>query len=105
MQQIAEVGEDSNVVTACESSAVVDLAPSPVLPCDEQIAHLEQDDALILKIHTEELPPDAYYDALGPILQGKFPGADPALVEHVVALTAAFDTAASFALSFGIAKF
>ena len=75
------------------------------MPCDEQIAHLEQDDALILKIHTEELPPDAYYDALGPILQGKFPGADPALVEHVVALTAAFDTAASFALSFGIAKF
>ena len=31
--------------------------------------------------------------------------ADPTLVEHVVALCAAFDTATMFALSFGIAKF
>ena len=39
------------------------------------------------------------------MLKGHFPGADPKLVEHVVPLVAAFDTAISFALSFGIAKF
>ena len=75
------------------------------MPVDEQVFHLIQDDALIAKIHTEELPADEYYDLLGPVLQRKFPGADPTLVEHVVALTAAFDAATSFALSFGIAKF
>ena len=84
-------------------------APSPVLtplmPKDEQVSHLIRDDALIARIHLEELPPDEYYDLLGPVLQKKFPGADPTLVEHAVALTAAFDTATSFALSFGIAKF
>ena len=79
--------------------------PTPLMPTDEQALRLIQDDDLIAKIHTEELPPDEYYDALGPALQKKFPGADPALVEHVVALTAAFDAATSFALSFGIAKF
>ena len=79
--------------------------PTPVQPSDEEIDHLIQDDDLIAKIHSEELPPDEYYDKLGPALSSKFPGADPLLVEHVVALTAAFDTATSFALSFGIAKF
>ena len=71
----------------------------------DTICHLIQDDELIAKIHTEELPPDEYYDALGPALAKKFHGADPLLVEHCVALAAAFDTATSFALSFGIAKF
>ena len=35
----------------------------------------------------------------------RFAGADPDLVEHVVLLVEAFDTATAFALSFGIAKF
>jgi len=60
---------------------------------------------LVSHIHEEELPPDEYYEQLGPELQKRFKGCDPALVEHVVALVAAFDTAAAFALSFGIAKF
>ena len=46
-----------------------------------------------------------YYDRLRAVLAAKFPKADPALVEHVVPLAAAFDTAVAFALSFGIAKF
>ena len=57
------------------------------------------------KIFAEELPPDEYYEELGRILQSKFPGADPKLIEHVVPLVAAFDAATAFALSFGIAKF
>ena len=34
-----------------------------------------------------------------------FEGCDPDLVEHVIALTGAFDTATAFAMSFGINKF
>ena len=66
---------------------------------------MAQDDELIAKIHTEELALDEYYDLLGPILAKRFQGASPYLVERAVALAAAFDTGASFALSFGIAKF
>ena len=51
------------------------------------------------------LPPEAYYDRLGVVLMAKFPGADPDLIDHVVSLAAAFDTAAAFAISFGISKF
>ena len=35
----------------------------------------------------------------------KFPGPTPELLDHVVPIAAAFDTATAFALSFGIAKF
>ncbi len=35
----------------------------------------------------------------------KFPKADPDLVDHVVSLAAAFDTAAAFAIIFGVNKF
>ncbi len=35
----------------------------------------------------------------------EFPKADPALLQHLVPVVAALDTATSFALSFGIAKF
>ena len=71
----------------------------------ESISHLVQDDSLVAHIHDEELPPDEYYDELLGALQKRFPEADAELIEHVVALAAAFDTATSFALSFGIAKF
>ena len=53
----------------------------------------------------EELPPDEYYEALALWMAEEFPKADPALLEHLVPVVAAFDTATSFALSFGIAKF
>ena len=71
----------------------------------ENLFHLVQQDDEILKIHSEELPPDEYYDKLGVVLVNHFPGVDPALVEHVVALVAAFDTAAGFGISFGVGKF
>ena len=35
----------------------------------------------------------------------RFPEADVDLIEHVVSLAAAFDTASAFAISFGINKF
>lgn len=71
----------------------------------EHLYHLVQQEDTILRIHSEELPPDEYYDELKLVLAKKFAGADPALIEHVGALVAAFDTAAGFAVSFGVAKF
>ena len=80
--------------------------PTPAYSTEvDSLNHLVQDDDLIMRIHAEELPPDEYYDALAPVLAEKFKGATPKLLEHIVALVAAFDTATSFALSFGIAKF
>jgi hypothetical protein len=71
----------------------------------EGIYHLAQDRPVIEKILEEELPPDEYYEALSLWMAREFPKADPALLEHLVPVVAAFDTATSFALSFGIAKF
>ena len=71
----------------------------------EGIYHLVQDRPVIEKILEEELPPDEYYEALSLWMAEEFPKADPALLEHLVPVVAAFDTATSFALSFGIAKF
>ena len=71
----------------------------------ENLFHLVQQDDEILKIHSEELPPDEYYDRLRAVLAKHFSGVNPALVEHVVALVAAFDTAAAFGISFGVGKF
>ncbi len=64
--------------------------------------HLMQNEDLISQIFESELPPEEYYDLLGPILQEQFRGCDPTLVEHVIALIGAFDTATAFAMSFGI---
>ena len=87
-------------------TVVEELLPTPLMQGEgDSLSHLVQDDDLILKIHSQELPPDEYYDALGAVLAERFKGATPKLLEHVVALVAAFDTATSFALSFGIAKF
>ena len=97
---------------ACDTDSIRDLENilSPGFPSDgcnqtDKVFHLVQDEPLIARIHNEELPPDSYYEELAPYLQRKFPKADPDLVEHVVALAAAFDTASAFALSLGIKKF
>ena len=57
------------------------------------------------EIHAEILPPDEYYDRLKHMLAKDFPKADPDLVDHVVSLACAFDTATAFAISFGVNKF
>ena len=72
---------------------------------EDKVCHLVSDEELITRIHTEELPPDCYYEELGKILLKKFSGVEWTAVEHVVALCAAFDTASAFALSFGVKKF
>ena len=69
------------------------------------VAHLVQDREVIDRLQEEDLPPDEYYEELEPLLQRKFPGADPDLVAHAVQLAAAFDVATVFAMSFGVAKF
>ena len=71
----------------------------------EVISHLVQDNDLISRIHSEELPPDAYYEELTKVLQKKIRKCKADLITHVVAVVAAFDTAAAFGLSFGIQKF
>ena len=71
----------------------------------DSVRHLVQEEDEILHIHNEELPPDEYYEELEKVLLAKYPGATPSLVEHVVALIGAFDTAAVFCVFFGIAKF
>jgi len=46
-----------------------------------------------------------YYDELHSILLRMFQGADTEVVDHVIPLIAAFDTATALGLSFGISKF
>ena len=76
------------------------------VPCPvESIHHLIQDDATVTRIHGEEVPPECYYVELRKQLAKIHPAASAALLDHVVALTAAFDVATGFALSFGISKF
>ena len=67
--------------------------------------HLVQEEDLIRKIHEEEIPPEIYYVELEAALRKKFPGVTDKMLKHSIALTAAFDTAIGFGISFGISKF
>ena len=69
------------------------------------LCHIVQDEEACTRIHAEVLPPLEYHDRLTVILMDRFPEAAVDLVEHVVSLAAAFDTASAFAISFGINKF
>ena len=71
----------------------------------DEIRHLIQDEVTVTRIHEEELPPECYYDQLRVKLEAQFEGTSRQMLDHAVALVAAFDTATGFALSFGIAKF
>ena len=71
----------------------------------ETLCHIVQDEEVCTNIHAEILPPDEYYDRLKLLPAKKFPKVEPYLVEHVVSLACAFDTAAAFAISFGVNKF
>ena len=76
------------------------------MPSDQdEIRHLIQDEDLVARVHEEELPPEGYYVELRGKLAEEFPGASDKILDHAVALVAAFDTAIGFALSFGIAEF
>ena len=77
----------------------------PVMFARDSLCHIVQDEGLCSHIFSYVLPPEEYYEELTAVLLKKFPKADPALVDHVVSLAAAFDTSAAFALSFGISKF
>ena len=85
-------------------SAGEDPVATPVVR-SEVVFHLVQDRDVIDEVFAAELPPEEYYDDLKEVLRRKFPGADPALLDHAIPLIGAFDTATAFALSFGIKKF
>ena len=51
------------------------------------------------------MTPYSLHEGLLKRLEERFPDSTPSAREHVVALSAAFDTASGFALSFGIKKF
>ena len=67
--------------------------------------HLVQDEQTIAEIHELVLPPDEYYDELRRLWSKWWPKADPLLLDHMISVLVAFDTATAFAMSFGIAKF
>ena len=67
--------------------------------------HLIRDDQFISELHAYTMPPDHYYDRLAELWSEWWPEADPELLEHMMSVLIAFDTATCFAMSFGIAKF
>ena len=67
--------------------------------------HLVQDEQTINELHSYVMPPDEYYDELAKKWAVWWPKADPALLEHLMSVLIAFDTATCFSMSFGIAKF
>ena len=71
----------------------------------DSICHLVQEEDVIMRIHSEEIPPDIYYEKLKDILDDEFPGTSEGFLDHIVAFVAAGDTATAFCVSFGIAKF
>ena len=50
-------------------------------------------------------PPDEYSEKLADIWVEWWPKADLKLLDHLMSVLIAFDTATAFAMSFGIAKF
>ena len=77
----------------------------PVRPEQERVMHLVQDDETISEVHHCLIPPDEYYEELGKLWKKWWPQADVKVLEHMMSVLIAFDTATAFAMSFGIAKF
>ena len=67
--------------------------------------HLVQDEETVAELHHCVLPPDEYYEELAEKWKVWWPKANPLLLEHMMSVLIAFDTATAFAMSFGIAKF
>ena len=61
-----------------------------------------QDEETIAELHQCVLPPDEYYEELAGIWVSWWPNANPKLLEHMMSVCIAFDTATAFAMSFGI---
>jgi hypothetical protein len=71
----------------------------------DQLLHLVQDEETISELLYCAIPPDEYYEALAVLWRKWWPTADPKVLEHMMSVCIAFDTATTFAMSFGIAKF
>ena len=74
-------------------------------PREEYVMHLVQDDATIAELQQLTVPPDEYYEELMKYWKEWWPKCDPQLLDHMMSLCIAFDTATAFAMSFGISKF
>ena len=71
----------------------------------DRVMHLVQDEETIAELHHIVLPPDQYYERLARKWETWWPKANKKLLEHMMSVLIAFDTATVFAMSFGIAKF
>ena len=67
--------------------------------------HLVQDEEVIAELLHCAVPPDEYYEKLAELWKEWWPKADPEVLTHMMSVLIAFDTATTFAMSFGIAKF
>ena len=67
--------------------------------------HLVQDEEVIAELLHCAVPPDEYYEKLAALWKEWWPKADPEVMDHMMSVLIAFDTATTFAMSFGIAKF
>lgn len=88
-----------------EDRITVVSQPNTLEDTGDCILHLVQDELTIAKLHQCVLPPDAYYTELAKLWEIWWPKANPDLLEHMMSIQIASDTATAFAMSFGIAKF
>ena len=65
---------------------------------EDQILHLVQDEETIAELHQCVVPPDEYYEKIAEIWKGWWPDANPKLLEHIMSVLIAFDTATAFAI-------
>ena len=103
--------EDSNrkISSASLKDQVTVISPPEYLDSGEEggdyVMHLVQDEETVAELHHVHLPPDEYYEELAKRWKRWWPKANPALLEHMMSVLIAFDTATVFAMSFGISKF
>ena len=96
----SDVDEDERVTVVTEP---------PVMEVEDEnkefVLHLVQDEPTIAELNHCVTPPDEYYDELRVLFGKWWPKADPKLLDHMISVCMAFDTATAFAMSFGMAKF
>ena len=60
---------------------------------EDTVMHLVQDEQTVAELHQLELAPDEYYNLLREARSVWWPKADPLLLDHLMSVLIAFDTA------------